>query len=264
MSSLTSVILPDKATIAYEVLGSHFMGHALSLVMVFGMSTTRNDWRALSPCLPKSRPDYDGIPGDLVLLIAYLRWSEVAICGFSMGGRSFRQTVLPYLESHPTPLPTRVTHVFLAGTRSAVLRDPQHGLQIRPTNRKYLIRRTLQATFDPSWLLQDLITSCTTLYTDGAFIDVFATIQELTYLPGSPRPPASIGCNMIEKQRKALQRFDFEQLLPNISSNIQILVIHGQQDQVILFRCAEIGNQPGKVPSLAFGHQWFEYFDLGV
>jgi hypothetical protein len=26
----------------------------------------------------------------------------------------------------------------------------------------------------------------------------------------------------------------------------------------------EIGTKPGQVPSLAFGHHWFEYFDLGV
>jgi pimeloyl-ACP methyl ester carboxylesterase len=120
----------------------------------------------------------ESLARDLVCLVVHLRWPEVAICGFSMGGRSPYSTgicssnyvapsgvivqqllVLPHLKSHPTPLPFRVTHAVLAGTRSVVLRDPQHGLQIRATNvprtpseRKEIIRRTLQSTFDPAWL----------------------------------------------------------------------------------------------------------------
>jgi pimeloyl-ACP methyl ester carboxylesterase len=120
----------------------------------------------------------ESLARDLAFLVAHLRWSEVAICGFSMGGPTLRRSifnpsftypllgvvvqqmlVLPYQQPHPTPLPFRVTHVFLAATRSVVLRDPQHGLQIRPANvprtpaeRTAIIRRTLQATFDPEWL----------------------------------------------------------------------------------------------------------------
>lgn len=26
----------------------------------------------------------------------------------------------------------------------------------------------------------------------------------------------------------------------------------------------QVGNHPGQVPSLAFGHHWFEYFDIEV
>ncbi|KAJ7917535.1 Alpha/Beta hydrolase protein [Mycena leptocephala] len=285
---MPSVILPDQAIIAYEVLGAHLIGHALPLVLVSGMSATRSDWRALAPCLAQSRPvlvyDHRGIGDstyssahgtdeitmeslarDLVCLVVHLRWPEVAICGFSMGGVIVQQLlVLPHLKSHPTPLPFRVTHAVLAGTRSVVLRDPQHGLQIRATNvprtpseRKEIIRRTLQSTFDPAWL-----------HANSARFDYI--LHDTIY--GRPRPPATI-----EKQRKALQAFDFEELLPNISSSIPVLVIHGQQDQVIPFRCAEemqqriagarfveLGNKPGQVPSLAFGHQWFEYFDLNV
>ncbi|KAF8216664.1 Alpha/Beta hydrolase protein [Mycena galopus ATCC 62051] len=285
---MPSIMLADQATIAYDVLGAHLIGRALPLVLVSGMSATRTDWRALAPCLAQARPvlvyDHRGIGDstyssphgtdeitieslahDLVCLIAYLGWPEVAICGFSMGGVVAQNLlVLPYMQSHPTPLPFRVTHVILASTRSVVLRDPQHGLQIRPTNvprtpaeRKEIIRRTLQSTFDPSWL-----------HANSAR---FEYIMQNT-LNGRPRPPATI-----EKQRKALQRFDFEDLLPNISRDIRVLIIHGQQDQVIPFRCVEdmleripgarlvdLGNKPGQVPNLAFGHQWFEYFDLRV
>ncbi|KAJ6498304.1 Alpha/Beta hydrolase protein [Mycena vulgaris] len=289
MSLPSSVMLPDQATIAYEVLGSRLIGQALPLVLVSGMSATRNDWRELGPCLAQSRPvliyDHRGIGDstyssaqaadeitmeslarDLAFLIAHLRWPEVAICGFSMGGVVVQQMlVLPYLRSHPTAaLPFRVTHVFLAGTRSVVLREPQHGLQIRathvprtPTERLEIVRRTLQSTFDPSWL-----------HTNS---QRFERILQNT-LHGRPRPPVTI-----EKQRKALQGFDFVALLPNIPRNVRVLVIHGHQDQVIPFRCAEDilrripgarfvepGIKPGQVPSLAFGHHWFEYFDLNV
>ncbi|KAJ7334296.1 Alpha/Beta hydrolase protein [Mycena albidolilacea] len=285
---MPSIMLPDHATIAYEVLGAHLIGQALPLVLVSGMSATKGDWRALAPCLAQARPvlvyDHRGIGDstyssphgtdeitieslarDLVCLIAHLRWPEVAICGFSMGGVVAQNLlILPFTQLQPTPLPFRVTHVVLAGTRSVVLRDPQHGLQIRSTNvprtpaeRKEIIRRTLQSTFDPSWL--------------HANAARFEYIMHST-IHGRPRPPATI-----EKQRKALQRFNFEDLLPNISRNVRVLVIHGQQDQVIPFRCVEdilqripgarlvdLGNKPGQVPSLAFGHQWFEYFDLKV
>jgi hypothetical protein len=50
------LLLPDKAIVAYEVLGAHLIGKALPLVLVSGMSATRNDWRALGPCLAQSRP----------------------------------------------------------------------------------------------------------------------------------------------------------------------------------------------------------------
>ncbi|KAJ7117846.1 Alpha/Beta hydrolase protein [Mycena epipterygia] len=284
MPSPTLFVLPDQATIAYEVLGSHLIGRALPLVLVSGMSATRNDWRELGPSLAQSRPvliyDHRGIGDstyssaqgtdeitmeslarDLMFLITHLRWPEVAICGFSMGGVVVQQLlVLPYLQSHPIRLPFRVTHVFLAGTRSVVLREPHHGLQIRATNvprtpaeRKDLIRRTLQATFDPTWL-----------HVNSARFDYILH----NTIHGRPRPPATIG---------TLQVFNFEELLPNISRDIQVLVIHGQQDQVIPFRCAEemlrripgarfleLGNKPGQVPSLAFAHQFFEYFDLKV
>ena len=72
-------------------------------------------------------------------------------------------------------------------------------------------------------------------------------------------------------------------------------MIHGRLDQVIPFHCAEVslssfietkmpndivpqetlrlipwarfveqGDQPGQVPTLNFGHWWYEYFDIEV
>ncbi|KAJ7281388.1 Alpha/Beta hydrolase protein [Mycena rebaudengoi] len=288
MAALTYVVLPDQATLAYDILGSHHLGRAVPLVLVSGMSATRYDWGQLSACLAQTRPvlvyDHRGIGDstyspvkatdeisieslarDLMFLIAHLRWSQVAICGFSMGGVVAQQMlVLPYLKQHPTPLPFRVTHLFLAATRSVVLQDPRHGLQIpattvprTPAERKELIRRTLQSTFDPAWVHANT----------AKFETIFQHV-----LHGRPRPAATI-----QKQKKALEAFNFEQLLPQVSRYTRVLVIHGQNDQIIPFHCAEdtlwripgarfveVGHRPGQVPTLAFGHQWFHYFDIRV
>ncbi|KAG6844134.1 hypothetical protein H0H87_009521 [Tephrocybe sp. NHM501043] len=58
---------------------------------------------------------------------------------------------------------------------------------------------------------------------------------------------------------------------------MKVLVIHGTLDQVIPRRCGEdvqarihgavflkSGTEPGQVPSLDFGHYWYEYFDIEV
>ncbi|KAJ7224113.1 hypothetical protein GGX14DRAFT_350913, partial [Mycena pura] len=92
----------------------------------------------------------ESLARELTCLIAHLRWPEVAIfhgrsvifeftwpihCSQSLTclGVVVQQTlVLPYHQTHPTPLSFRVTLVFLAGTRSVVLRNPKHSLQIKP------------------------------------------------------------------------------------------------------------------------------------
>ncbi|CAK5267772.1 unnamed protein product [Mycena citricolor] len=273
--------LPDGASISYEVLSPNFLGAVAPLILLCGMGMAKADWRALAPALAQSRPvlvyDHRGIGDsthgsenitisrmarDLVELVLHLRWNEVALCGYSMGGVVAQQLLVFPLQN--LPLPFRVTHVFLISTRSVVLQEAQYGLQIRPTavprtpaQRMELIRRTLEATFDPAWL--------------GANPVRFENIVQAT-VHGRPRPPSTI-----EQQRLALQNFDFAALFPGISRRVKILVIHGQKDQVIPFRCAsetlgmiksakfvQVGSQVGQVPSLAFGHQWFEYFDLRV
>lgn len=69
--------------------------------------------------------------------------------------------VLPFHPRYPLALPFRVTHVFLAGTRSVVLQANKHGFQKRiptvltPEDRLKLIRGVLSNTFDPMWLQQN-------------------------------------------------------------------------------------------------------------
>ena len=74
-----------------------------------------------------------------------------------------------------------------------------------------------------------------------------------------------------------LGKLDFAHLWDKVSKDTKILVIHGHLDQVIPYSVSrqtlrnipwakdvEVGNRPGQVPDLDFGHQWFEYFDVEV
>lgn len=43
-----------------------------------------------------------------------------------------------------------------------------------------------------------------------------------------------------------LKRFDFVELLDKLPTDIRVMVIHGQLDQVIPFSCAEVNCSPQK------------------
>lgn len=79
---------------------------------------------------------------------------------------------------------------------------------------------------------------------------------------------------MFNAQLKVL---DFEGYHDRLSGDIQFLVIHGELDEIVPFSCGqeilrripcarmvEIGKRPGQVENYAFGHHWFEYFDIRV
>ncbi len=52
----STVLLPDGAVLAFEVLGSHHLGHHRPLVLVCGMGSIRTDWERLSTRLAEKRP----------------------------------------------------------------------------------------------------------------------------------------------------------------------------------------------------------------
>ncbi|KAJ6531610.1 Alpha/Beta hydrolase protein [Mycena vulgaris] len=289
----STCVLPDGAMLAYEVLGSSHLGNALPLVLVCGMASARADWVRLSSTWAQSRPvlvyDHRGIGDstsppnigtdeftmetlarDLSFLIGHLAWDDVAILGFSMGGVVVQQMlVLPYHPTDPTALPFRPTHVILACTRSEVLRDPNYGLNTvpepsdgprkPPTNaeRYASVRRTIESTVDPSWLKAH-----------AKHLDFM--IQRI--MSGSPR-----SLHTISRQKKALQLFDFADLLEKLPEDMPVLVVHGEADQIIPFECSkvilqripharfiEVGPEPGKLPSLTFGHNFTLYFPVSI
>ncbi|KAJ7685618.1 Alpha/Beta hydrolase protein [Mycena polygramma] len=291
----STCVLPDGAVLAYDVLGTTHLGNALPLVLVCGMSMARTDWVRLSTTWAQSRPvlvyDHRGIgdstpppdtaPGadeftmetlarDLVFLIHHLGWKEVAIMGFSMGGVVTQQMlVLPYHPTDPLPLPFRATHVVLASTRAEVLRDPKYGLRAvpeplqgaktvyTPAERHANIRKTIETTVDPSWMKAN-----------GKHLEFM--VQRV--LSGTPR-----SLHTISRQKKALQLFDFAALLEKLPTDMQVLVIHGEADQIIPFECSkdilrripaarfvEVGPEPGKLPTLEFGHNFTLYFPVKI
>lgn len=67
--------------------------------------------------------------------------------------------LLPYHPHTPTILPFRVTHLFLAGTRSVVVRTaglptappPPSGIRT-PEEKFAVVRRVLGSLVDPTWI----------------------------------------------------------------------------------------------------------------
>ncbi|KAG5645063.1 hypothetical protein DXG03_007153 [Asterophora parasitica] len=270
----STIDLPDGAKLAYEILGSQYLGVHQPLVLIGGMSSRRSDWERLSTSLADVRPvllfDHRGMgdshlsPGedetitielmarDLLRLLEHLQWRNLSICGFSMGGVIAQQLLfLPYHRTDPTPLSFRVTHTILAGTLCSVLIDKRFGLPVvkkAPTGhltieqKREIARPTLVATFDPAWMADP------------------ANSERFDRLLG-----------------RMLDRIDFDGYHEKLSQDINFLVIHGEADEVVPYYCGleilqripwarevEIGDAPGQVKNYAFGHHWHEYFDIKV
>ncbi|PFH54139.1 hypothetical protein AMATHDRAFT_135616 [Amanita thiersii Skay4041] len=282
----STVTLPDNSQLAYEVWGSLYLGQRDPIVLVCGMSALRIDFERLSASLARYRPvllyDHRGmgdstptpsgneeisielLARDLLFLLTHLGWKRLAICGYSMGGVVAQQLlVLPYHSKQPTPLPFQVTHLLLASTRSVVR---QSGLPIfvspsgKPRTleeRKEIARRVLAATFDPSWV-RDNKDRFEMLFKRVTGVDHRFWLAPL-------------------KTLLQMGKFNFAGFYEKLPRNIQFLVIHGKLDAVVPFYCGEfllenipwaklveVGNLCGQVPTLNFGHHWFEYFDIRI
>ncbi|KAJ7805638.1 hypothetical protein B0H14DRAFT_2879475, partial [Mycena olivaceomarginata] len=227
------------------VLPDCISGNSLPLVLVCGMAMSRADWINLRWGLSAR---------DLAFLIGHLEWKEAAFFGVV----TQQMLVLPYHPTDPTHLPfRRPTHVILGSTRAEVLRDPPirvftlaapRSPAFRPPPRKppdqrpaiRELRRTIESTVDPTWMK-----------TNGKHLDF-----------------------MIQR---VLQLFDFAALLEKLPAEMHVLVLHGQADQIIPFECSqeivrripsarfvEVGPEPGKLPTLQFGHNFTLYFPPSV
>ncbi|KAJ7461572.1 Alpha/Beta hydrolase protein [Mycena latifolia] len=281
------VILPDGAQIGFNVLGPEHLARVAPIVLIGGVSSLRGDWERLANSLARVRPvlvyDHRGmgdsklasadekltlelLARDLLHVLEYLRWKELAICGFSMGVTQ-QLLFLPYHPERPTPLPFRVTHVLLTGSLCSALRDKRYGLPVpalpsdgrRLTEQEKLelARPTLELTFDPKWVA------------DPRNAERFDR-KLRSMISGRPQ-------SVILKQLKAMNRLDFTDMHAKLPRSIQFLVIHGNLDAIVPPYCGqeilqripwakpvEIGTHPGAVENLDFGHCWFEYFDVQV
>ncbi|KAJ7080342.1 Alpha/Beta hydrolase protein [Mycena belliarum] len=280
------VILTDGAQISFNVLGSEHLGRASPIVLIGGVSSLRGDWERLATSLARVRPvlvyDHRGmgdsklanrnemltlelLARDLLHVLEYLRWTEVAICGFSMGGAVAQELLfLPHHTERPTPLPFRVTHVLLTGSLCSALRDTRYGVHLPPVpdrplseqDKLDLARPALESMFDPKWIADPRNAS-----------------QRDRWL----RSHVNRAYILIVKQLKAMNRMDFTGMHAKLSRNIQFLVIHGELDAILPPYCGqeilqripwarpvEVGTHPGAIENLEFGHVWYEYFDVRV
>jgi len=280
--------LGDGAKIGYQIAGSkHLKTGATPIVIVLGMSAIISDIEEVTAALMKSHTvlvyDHRGIGSstlseagdedlsielmarDLLALVAHVGWKKVALVGWSMGGVISQQLLtLPFLETNPTPLPAAVSHVVLVGTRSKV--HANTGLNLGPTpekpvsleERKVMTRRIVLALLDPTFIEQ--------------YPEKVKQLEERSIRSLHIRPPM-----ILAKQGVAVRNFKFDHLLDKISRDTQILVVHGKADRIIPFHCGEeiltcipwakaveVGDKPGQVPSLTFGHYWHEYFGTKV
>lgn len=55
-TSYSTLVLPDGAKLAYEVLGSYHLERRKPIVLICGMSSTRVDFERLTKCLIRSHP----------------------------------------------------------------------------------------------------------------------------------------------------------------------------------------------------------------
>ncbi|EGN95849.1 hypothetical protein SERLA73DRAFT_187076 [Serpula lacrymans var. lacrymans S7.3] len=267
MAGFSKVTLPDGIELAYEILGSDHLGLAIPIVLVGGMTSCRVDWERLSSRLAHNRPvliyDHRGmgdstyeendsftiesLARDLLFLLQFIGWNELAICGHSMGGAITQQLLfLPHHATEPTPLPFHVTHVVLSATLPAVLRDPRYGVKFAPRPagpltediKRNVVRQSMAANYDPEWFADEKNQARINWAVEHGII-------------GRP-------FKTIEKQKRAVSRFDFGGLHSKLSSDIPFLIIHGKLDQILPF--SNVGDRPGEIPSYQFGHNWFEYF----
>ncbi|KAJ7074027.1 Alpha/Beta hydrolase protein [Mycena amicta] len=286
-STSSTLTLPDGASLGFDIIGAEHLKTKSPIVLVGGVSSLRGDWDRLSTALGRVRPvlvyDHRGMGGsklankderqtiellarDLLFLLEHLGWKELSLCGFSMGGVIVQQLILlPYHPERPTPLPFRVTHVFLTGSLCTPLRDPAYGLPAPPASGQQLseqdkldiARGMMELSFDPAWLSDPRHAS---------------RIEEMVgrMISGRPR-------SVILKQLRAMNRFDFTGMHTKLPRTMPFLVIHGELDRIVPPYCGqeilrqipwaqslELGHKPGMVPNAAFGHSWFEYFDAEV
>nr|GAT45820.1 predicted protein [Mycena chlorophos] len=285
-SKTDTVALPDGAKLAYDIFGAEHLPTTSPIVLVGGASprsgvsgfviTFRSIGLRPQVGMGDSRlanrdekHTIELLARDLLSLIQHLGWKQLSLCGFSMGGVVVQQLILlPYHPTKPTSLPFTATHVILAGSLCEPLRDKRFGLPPPPPAGKILseqekmdiAREMLSLSYDPAWLADPGNAS---------------RIQEMLGLMVAGRPRG-----VILKQMRAMNRFDFTDQHTRLPRSMQFLVIHGTLDRIVPPSCGEeivrripwarsleidpAGNTRGTVPNVAFGHSWYEYFDVQV
>jgi len=270
----------EGQTIGYRVYRSKG-GARTPLFLIQGMSAVGTvDWHDLASVLVKDRtvvtldnrdmhdsgwtiPDdkksfsLQDMADDVVELAQYLGFTEIDICGHSMGGM-IAQTLLV------TPnCPVKIRHVILGATcakapRSdlgiAVATEMKKQAQSGSSDKRTPAERKRQLTevfmkycYDPEWIKQN----------PGLYE---RRVQESI---GTRRPARTVAL-----QQRAIGKYDVRQKLGSIPTSLPVLVIHGGQDVAVYpaekddilksIKHAKLAE----CPRMDFGHNWYDYFDL--
>ncbi|GJJ10893.1 hypothetical protein Clacol_005121 [Clathrus columnatus] len=282
--------LPDGAKLAYDVFGEEHLNkrETLPIILIGGVSSTKVDWDRLIPHVSKKRTvlifDHRGIGSstystpanddkltieslsrDIVALIESFGWKDVDILGLSMGGLLLQQMLLLHRHpTNPTVLPFHVHHAILTATFASSI-PPEYipkplpkiaatpGQPLTKEQKKELARPLLETSLGPKWVAATENQERFNFWWENSIVN-----REATQIGG-------------------LMNFSFVEELKQIDPRTDILVIHGIEDAVVPFSSAEeilracpqarlvsLGSKRGQVPTYAFGHIWYEYFEIGV
>ncbi|KAF8823846.1 hypothetical protein HHX47_DHR9000509 [Lentinula edodes] len=137
--------------------------------------------------------------------------------------------------------------------------------------KKARARPNLEKSFDPEWISDPANQSRFNWWLDRQLVgryDISATANQLQ---------TKLGCQcFLDLFALSVSRMKLSEY-GQIPKNTSFLVIHGEKDAIVPFSSGtnlrqvipqasfiQTGPQPGQVPNLAFGHHWWEYFDIEV
>ncbi|GAA5968687.1 hypothetical protein JCM21900_005478 [Sporobolomyces salmonicolor] len=258
----------DGLTFAYKVLGRE--QRATPFVLVTGLSAVGLiDWLPLASHLAETRPvlifDNRGIGSshvpkeqkehrytvqdmadDVIELVKHLRWKEIDLLGFSMGGM-IAQTVVVSPR-----LPFTIRHVVLTATSA----KPAHSdlLQAIPSTdgriltteeKKKLVAPFIYIGYDPEFV---------------ADAKNKALLERRIKESVESRRPA----RTVQNQVGVIAGYDVRKKLSTIPPALPVLVLHGTLDRSVYYSEAKYilqGIKHAKLLSFdGVGHMWYDYY----
>ncbi|GAA5845901.1 hypothetical protein JCM11251_006724 [Rhodosporidiobolus azoricus] len=261
----------DGYTFAYKLLGR--ASSATPLVLVHGLSAVGLvDWLPIATELAKLRPvllfDNRGIgssrvpPGkedeaytvedmaqDVVELVKHLRFREIDILGFSMGGM-----IVSTILVSPS-LPFKIRHAVLAATSAKrahsdllqAIPSPPAGKPLSLEEKKALVTPFIHVGYDPAFLRNPQ---------NKEVLDrrVLESVET--------RRPA----RTVQHQLGVIAGYDVRKRLSSIPDSRPVLILHGKLDKSVYYsEAAHLTRGIKHAQLLSFegvGHMWYDYFTL--
>ncbi|GAA5913684.1 hypothetical protein JCM6882_008718 [Rhodosporidiobolus microsporus] len=261
----------DGHTFAYKLLGR--TRPATPLVLVHGLSAVGLvDWLPLAAELAKHRPvlifDNRGIGSsrapkgkegekytagdmaqDVVELVKHLRFKEIDILGFSMGGM-----IVSTVLVSPS-LPFKIRHAVLAATSAKpahsdllqAIPSPPSGKVMSLEENKALVTPFIHVGYDPAFLQNPQ---------NKEMLD-----RRITESATTRRPARTV-----QHQIGVIAGYDVRKQLRSIPETLPVLILHGKLDRSVYYsESAYLTRGVPHAQLLTFdgiGHMWYDYFTL--